>query len=58
MRAARYRVVLYQPPYDVRGGPMKPIAPLALLFLAAALDPDTYDVQIVDGQIEDDPLDD
>jgi len=49
-------VVLYQPRYEPPGGQMKAIAPLALLYLAGALEPHGYQVEIIDAQIEADPL--
>lgn len=50
------RVVLFQPSYRPPGSAMKPIAPLALLHLAAAVGPAGFEPQIVDAQVEPDAL--
>jgi anaerobic magnesium-protoporphyrin IX monomethyl ester cyclase len=50
VRASRRKVVLYNPQcvfYTM---------PLALLAIGSRLDPDVYDVRIVDARVEDDPL--
>jgi radical SAM superfamily enzyme YgiQ (UPF0313 family) len=53
---ASRRVILYQPPYEPPEAGSQPIAPLALLYLAGVLAPAGYEVEIIDAQIEADPL--
>jgi anaerobic magnesium-protoporphyrin IX monomethyl ester cyclase len=50
------RVVLYQPPYGASESGLRPIAPLALLYLADALDRHGYESTIIDAQVESDAL--
>lgn len=50
------RVILFQPSYQPPGAAMKPIAPLALLHLAAALEPAGFATEILDAQLEPDAV--
>ena len=50
------RVVLYQPPYGEPDSGLRPIAPLALLYLADALDRHGFESTIIDAQVEPDAL--
>ncbi len=51
------QVILYQPRYAPADSSIKPIAPLALLFLADALDRAGFDAVILDEQVEERALD-